>query len=104
MADDQVIIDANGRYASGRGFQSLASDYTQFASGMRGHLSGDRPLPYEEISGPYSELMDDLIAGCEQLGSMLSNAGTGQVVMADGSVEAERVGIENISRLGQMPA
>lgn len=35
MLPEQVTIDADGRYPSGRGFRALADEYAQFTEGLR---------------------------------------------------------------------
>ncbi|MER5318169.1 hypothetical protein [Streptosporangium roseum] len=104
MTRDQVAIDADGRQASGRGFLTLADEYAQFATEFRSRLGTECPLPYEEISGPYLELMGKLLDGCEQLGSLLRDTGGGQVVMADRNVVTEHVNTVNVIRDGQVQA
>ncbi|MEV8633515.1 hypothetical protein AB0395_17830 [Streptosporangium sp. NPDC051023] len=101
MTSEEITIDADGRYAAGRGFQTLADEYVQFVEGLRGQRGDEAPLPYTEFSGPYLELRDALLGECRQLGEHLRRTGDGQVVMAERNVATEQVNTANAVWLGE---
>ncbi|GLW09601.1 hypothetical protein Misp01_47300 [Microtetraspora sp. NBRC 13810] len=90
MASDDVVIDAEGRYTSGRGFGQLADEHASYLTRLRGHLGEESPVPYEEVSGPYAELMAAWLETSGQAAERLGFTGAAQVMMADGNVATER--------------
>ena len=86
---DEVVIDAYGRFASGRAFGTLANEHADFVAGLRSEWGEESPLPYEEFSVPYLELRRNLLDECERLGGNLRYVGDGQVFMAERNTDAE---------------
>ncbi|MFF5206590.1 hypothetical protein [Streptosporangium sp. NPDC000396] len=52
MADDELVIDADGRSVSGRGFQNLADHYAQLDAQFQGHLDGEPPMAARTLGEP----------------------------------------------------
>ncbi|HUR05935.1 MAG TPA: hypothetical protein VM347_25540 [Nonomuraea sp.] len=104
MTPDYVNIDAGGRHSSGRSFRSLADEYADFATRLRGGWGDEAPLPYEEFSGPYRELRRTLLDACDRLDGHLRHTGNGQVIMAEVNVAAEHINTMNVTPTGQARA
>ncbi|TDD01988.1 hypothetical protein E1292_24665 [Nonomuraea deserti] len=95
---DGLVIDADGRRASGRDFQALADQHEQLTAALRGSLEAGSGLPFEEIDGPFNQLAEHLLHHHIATGDGLRVAGDGQVVMADRNVAVEQLNSAAVQR------
>jgi hypothetical protein len=103
--DQVLVIDAYGRFSSGRSFRTLADEHADFVAGLRGEWGDEAPLPYEEFAVPYLKLRRHLLDECERLGGDLRRVGDGQVVMAERNTHTEFVNTMSfVDMMIDMPA
>ncbi|MGN9840075.1 hypothetical protein ACTMTI_18310 [Nonomuraea sp. H19] len=100
-----LVIDAYGRFSSGRCFGTLAHEHADFVAGLRSEWGDETPLPYEEFAVPYLRLRRHLLDECERLGEDLRRVGDGQVVMAERNVHTEFVNTMSfLDMMSDLPA
>ncbi|MEV6861505.1 hypothetical protein AB0M44_10940 [Streptosporangium subroseum] len=103
MTDDEVEIDSGGRHASGRGFQNLADHYAQHNARFQSHLAGESPMPFEEVTGPYHELVAVSLDVGARLSEELRFAGEAQVVMSRNYVDTEQANMDGVASVSTVP-
>ncbi|TDE59030.1 hypothetical protein E1295_03745 [Nonomuraea mesophila] len=86
-----VVIDADGRRASGQDFQALADQHERLTAALRSSLRSGSGLPFWEVDTPFGELAEHLLQRHVRTGDGLRAAGDGQVVMARRNVAVEQL-------------
>ncbi len=94
--DNEIVIDADGRRASGHRFQGLADEYSAFIDRLHSQWTGKSPLPYSEFATPYLEARDALLKDCARLYALTRHAGDAQTAMATTNVATEDANVSAV--------